>query len=84
MYKERKMETAKDIADSLINRAKNMKTFTVTRILDDRDIIFKAGVIPFDLKVDKESLMTATVYAMSQQEADDSVDAWLRNIGEDD
>jgi len=80
------MTTAKELTDNLIARAKSMQTFRIMRQLDDADIIFSAGVVPFDLKINKDGRMTATVHAMSLEDANAQVDAWIRHLeqGEDD
>lgn len=78
------MTTAKDIADNLISRAKSMQTFHVVRQLDDPDIIFSAGRVPFDLKMTREGLMTVTVHAMTSKEAESLVDAWLTSLEQGD
>jgi len=77
------MSTAKNIADALIGRAKTMQSFKIVRLLEDRSIIFRAGVIPFDLKINKDGLMTATVYAQTLTEAQEQIDSWLQSLEED-
>jgi hypothetical protein len=80
------MTTAKELTDNLISRAKAMQTFRIMRQLDDADIIFSAGVVPFDLKINKDGRMTATVHAMTLEEANEQVDAWIKRLeqGDDD
>lgn len=80
------MTTAKELTDNLISRAKAMQTFQITRQLDDADIIFSAGVVPFDLKMNREGRLTATVHAMTREDAEQQVDSWIRHLeqGEDD
>ena len=78
------MTTAKELTDNLISRAKAMQTFRIMRQLDDADIIFSAGVVPFDLKINKDGRMTATVHAMTIEEANEQVDAWIKRLEEGD
>ncbi len=78
------MTTAKELTENLIARAKAMQTFRILRQLDDADIIFSAGVVPFDLKINKNGRMVATVYALTLEEAENQVDAWLRHLEEGD
>ena len=78
------MKTAKEITENLIAKAKSMQQFRVIRQLDDADIIFSAGVVPFDIKINKTGRMVATVYALTIEEADSQVDAWLRHLEGDD
>lgn len=78
------MKTAHELTKELIAKAKSMQQFRVIRQLDDADIIFHAGVVPFDLKINKTGRMVATVYALTIEEADSQVDAWLRHLEGDD
>jgi hypothetical protein len=80
------MTTAKELTDNLIARAKAMQTFRIMRQLDDADIIFSAGVVPFDVKINKDGRMTATVHAMTLEDANAQVDAWIEKLeqGDDD
>lgn len=78
------MTTAKELTENLIARAKAMQTFRIVRQLDDADIIFSAGVVPFDLKINKNGRMVATVYALTLEEANNQVDAWIRHLEEGD
>lgn len=78
------MKTAKELTEALISKAKAMQTFRIVRQLDDADIIFSAGVVPFDLKINKNGRMVATVYAITLEEAENQVDSWLRQLEEGD
>jgi hypothetical protein len=80
------MTTAKELTENLIARAKSMQTFQITRQLDDADVIFSAGVVPFDLKMNREGKLTATVHAMTREDAEQQVDSWIKQLeqGEDD
>jgi hypothetical protein len=80
------MTTAKELCENLIARAKSMQTFQITRQLDDADVIFSAGVVPFDLKMNREGQLTATVHAMTREDAEQQVDSWIKQLeqGEDD
>jgi hypothetical protein len=78
------MTTAKELTENLIARAKSMQTFRIIRQLDDADIIFSAGVVPFDLKINKDGRMTVTVHAMTLEEANEQVDAWIQHLEEGD
>lgn len=78
------MKTARELTQDLITKAKAMQTFRIVRQLDDADIIFSAGVVPFDLKINKNGRMVATVYAITLEEAENQVDAWLRQLEEGD
>jgi hypothetical protein len=72
------METAKIITENLINRAKNLQQFTVFRNLER--FPFSAGHVPFDIRHVVGYPMEFDVPALSQQEAEERVDAWLNEI----
>ena len=74
------MKTAKEITENLIARAKSMQEFRIVRQLDDADIIFSAGVVPFDIKINKTGRMVATVYAITLEEANSQVGTWLQHL----
>lgn len=78
------MKTAAELTAELINKAKAMQTFRVVRQLDDADVIFSAGVVPFDIKINNKGRMTATVHALTIEEAQEQVDAWIRNLEQGD
>lgn len=67
-------------ANAFIDRVKNLKTFEVKRMLDE-PLQFRGGRIPFDIKANQECAWF-TVIALSQTEAEEMVDRWLR--GDDD
>jgi len=70
------MNNAKDLADQLINRAKNMQEFTVLRDFDD--IVFDGGVIPFTINHCMGEQARIIVPAMTREEAEQQVDRWLK------
>jgi hypothetical protein len=65
-----------DIANDLINRAKNLKKFEVKRMLEN-GILFN-GTIPFDIK-GKDDCYWVYTYAVTQEEAEAQVDTWLKD-----
>lgn len=71
---------AAEQANSFIDRVKNLKTFTVTRELDDY-IVFR-GKVPFDIKANQETAWF-NVLAVNQQEAETLVDKWLSGENQD-
>lgn len=64
-----------DMANDLINRAKNLKLFEVERDISDNGIFFD-GEVPFDLRATQEKAWFK-VYATTLEEAEAQVDAWL-------
>ena len=67
------METAKELADNLITRAKNMQEFVVER---DWGLI-PAGVVKFDIQHTVGQPARIFVHAMTQEEAERQVDDWF-------
>jgi hypothetical protein len=65
--------TAKDIADQLIEKAKNMQEFVVER---DWDLI-PAGVIKFNIQHTVGEPARIFVPALTQEEAERKVDDWF-------
>lgn len=65
-----------EIANALINRAKNLQEFEVRRFIDGP--IFFNGSVPFDMSVN-EGCAWFRVLAVSQSEAESAVDSWLEN-----
>jgi hypothetical protein len=67
------MTTAKELADNLINRAKNMQEFVVER---DYDLI-PPGVIRFNIQHTVGRPARIFVPALTQSEAESMVDDWF-------
>ena len=67
------MNTAKDLTDNLIFRAKNLQEFVVER--DWFDI--PAGVVKFDIQHTVGESARIFVHAMTQQEAEQQVNDWF-------
>jgi hypothetical protein len=67
------MNTAKEIADNLINRAKNLQEFVVER---DWSLI-PAGVVKYDIQHTVGEPARIFVHAMTQEEAERQVDDWF-------
>lgn len=68
------METAKDIMDQFINRAKNLQEFTICVNVPD-DFRFN-GTVPFDLQIINGEI-EAKVWAIDFEEAVNRLDAWV-------
>jgi hypothetical protein len=67
------MNTAKDITDNLIFRAKNMQEFVV-----ERDwALIPAGVVKFNIQHTQGEPARIFVHAMTQEEAERQVDDWF-------
>lgn len=67
------MNTAKDLTDNLIFRAKNLQEFVVER---DWELI-PAGVVKFNIQHTVGNPARIFVHAMTQDEAERQVDDWF-------
>ena len=67
------MNTAKDLTDNLIFRAKNLQEFVVER---DWELI-PAGVVKFNIQHTVGEPARIFVHAMTQKEAERQVDDWF-------
>ena len=68
------METAKEIADHFINRAKMLNEFTVTTEVPD-NFRFN-GLVPFDMTIE-DNVISAKVWAISFEEACQKMDQYM-------
>jgi hypothetical protein len=59
-----------------INRVMSLREFEVKRMLDE-PLQFTGGRIPFDIRANQECIWFK-VLAVSQKEAENQVDLWLR------
>ena len=66
----------KEQADQLIDRAKNLQEFLVFREMEE--IIFNGNPIPYTMNHAMGGPVEISVPAISQEEAESRVDAWLR------
>ena len=64
-------------AQALIDRARKLKTWTITRRLDE-PLQFR-GRVPFDVQANHQKA-TFKVIAMTKQEAETQVDRWMMGL----
>jgi hypothetical protein len=64
------------LASRAIDRAKNLQEFLVFR--DMSDIVFDGNPMPYTMSHTMGMPVELTVPAISQQEAENRVDAWLK------
>ena len=67
------MNTAKDLTDNLIFRAKNLQEFVVERDWSD----IPAGVVKFNIQHTVGEPARIFVHAMTREEAEQQVDDWF-------
>ena len=65
-----------DMAQDLINRARNLQRFEVVRDLEN-GIMFD-GAVPFDIKSNGQEF-SIYAYAVTLEEAEAQVDTWLKD-----
>jgi hypothetical protein len=68
-----------ELANNLINRAKNLQEFTVTTKLTGK-LRFK-GEVPFDMTI-KGNVLTAKIYAINIDEANNKLDNFIKDLFE--
>jgi hypothetical protein len=68
------MDTAKDIMDQFISRAKNLQEFTICTDVPD-NFRFN-GVVPFDINITNGEI-EAKVWAVDFEEAVDRLNEWI-------
>ena len=69
------MNNSVDMANDLINRARNLKEFVVERDIGDNGIFFD-GEVPFNVRANQDHAWFK-VLALTQEDAEAQVDAWL-------
>jgi hypothetical protein len=74
------MKDVNILASRAIERAKLLQEFTVFR--DMNDVIFCGGPIPYNINHVMGMPAEITVPAISQAEAEQRVDAWLKGTAE--
>jgi len=70
------MKTAKEIADSALERAKQLQEFTVEQELPEGFQFY--GTVPFDMMI-QDGILKAKIYAISEEEAQGMLAEYLKN-----
>jgi hypothetical protein len=70
----------KDVDDVLF-RMKNLKEFKIKRNLDDDFTLI--GKMPYDVKLDKNNILTVTLMAVDKQEAERRVSEFIASMKDD-
>lgn len=68
--------------DDVIFRMKNLKEYKVVRPLSD-DFVLN-GKMPYDVKLDKNNMLTVTLMAVDRNEAEHRVDEFLEGMKDND
>ena len=69
-----------DVSD-VIYRMKNLKEFKIRRALDD-DFTLN-GKMPYDVKLDKNNILTVTLMAVDKEEAERRVSEFIASMKND-
>ena len=69
------------IVDDVIFRMKNLKEFKIRRNLED-DFILN-GKMPYDVKLDKNNVLTVTLMAVDKEEAERRVSEFIASMKDD-
>lgn len=70
----------KDLDDVLF-RMKNLKEFKIKRTMDDSFVL--NGKMPYDVKLDKNNVLTVKLMAVDKQEAERRVSEFIAGMNND-
>lgn len=68
--------------DNVIFRMRNLKEFKIKRTMDDSFVL--NGKMPYDVKLDKNNILTVTLMAVDKQEAERRVSEFITGMKNDD
>lgn len=69
------------IVDDVIYRMKNLKEFKIRRNLEDNFVL--NGKMPYDVKLDKNNVLTVTLMAVDKEEAERRVSEFIASMKDD-
>ena len=67
--------------DDVIFRMKNLKQFKIKRTMDESFVL--NGKMPYDVKLDKNNILTVTLMAVDKQEAERRVSEFIASMNND-
>ena len=67
--------------DDVIFRMKNLKQFKIKRTMDDTFVL--NGKMPYDVKLDKNNVLTVTLMAVDKDEAERRVSEFIASMKDD-
>jgi hypothetical protein len=70
----------KDI-DDVLYRMKHLKEFKIKRTMDENFIL--NGKMPYDVKLDKNNVLTVTLMAVNKEEAERRVSEFISGMNDD-
>ncbi len=70
----------KDV-DDVLYRMKNLKEFKIKRTMDENFVL--NGKMPYDVKLDKNNVLTVTLMAVDREEAERRVSEFISGMNDD-
>jgi LPS O-antigen subunit length determinant protein (WzzB/FepE family) len=70
----------KDV-DDVLYRMKNLKEFKIKRTMDENFVL--NGKMPYDVKLDKNNVLTVTLMAVDKEEAERRVSEFISGMNDD-
>jgi hypothetical protein len=67
--------------DDVIFRMKNLKEFKIKRTMDENFVL--NGKMPYDVKLDKNNVLTVTLMAVDKEEAERRVSEFISGMNDD-
>ena len=72
---------SKNDVDDVIFRMKNLKEFKIKRTMDENFVL--NGKMPYDVKLDKNNVLTVTLMAVDKDEAERRVSEFISGMNDD-
>jgi hypothetical protein len=67
--------------DNILFRMKNLKEYKVVRTMSDEFVL--NGKMPYDVKLDKNNVLTVTLMAVDREEAERRVSEFISGMNDD-
>jgi hypothetical protein len=67
--------------NAIMDRVKNLKEYKVVRTMSDEFVL--NGKMPYDIKLDKNNVLTVTLMAVDREEAEQRVSEFISGMNND-
>ena len=67
--------------NAIMDRVKNLKEYKVVRTMSDEFVL--NGKMPYDIKLDKNNVLTVTLMAVDREEAEQRVSEFISGLNDD-
>ena len=67
--------------NAIMDRVKNLKEYKVVRTMSDEFVL--NGKMPYDIKLDKNNVLTVTLMAVDREEAEQRVSEFISGMNDD-